>query len=60
MIKPPCGEHCDKRIAGCHSTCEDYILYVKKREEERAMLHKAREKYYQDTRAKSGHRRNVI
>ena len=31
MRKCPCTEHCEKRSASCHGTCEEYILYEREK-----------------------------
>lgn len=33
-----CCRFCRKRQVGCHSTCEDYLEFVKKNEEERERI----------------------
>lgn len=45
MIIPPCHRDCPNRSSSCHGECEDYILYAKKKEEERQ-----NRKKYKDTR----------
>lgn len=32
---PPCGKHCEKRHAGCHSECEPYQQFAKDNEQYR-------------------------
>lgn len=33
-----CCRYCIKRQVGCHSTCEDYLEFVKKNEEEKKKI----------------------
>lgn len=32
LIKPPCTRDCVNRKVGCHSACEAYIGYVKRKD----------------------------
>ena len=40
----PCKD-CDKRYVGCHSTCEDYISFAKKKKKENDAIKAERYKY---------------
>lgn len=45
-----CCQNCDKRKAGCHSSCEEYIATRKKNDDERnkTYLNKQKEMFYLD------------
>ena len=48
MITPPCHRECPNRTETCHATCEDYILYSKRKEEERQNRKKVKDIHYFD------------
>ena len=45
MNKAPCKD-CPDRQVGCHSTCEKYLTFRKKRNELNESIYKQREKEY--------------
>lgn len=45
MPRAPCKD-CKKRAVGCHGTCEDYICFKKKAEEEQAAVRKENDPDY--------------
>lgn len=38
-----CCRECRKRQVGCHSTCEDYLEFVRQNEEEKEKIRKIKE-----------------
>lgn len=42
-IKPPCSKDCSDRTVGCHSVCEAYNNYVKRKDEIKKEIYKKKD-----------------
>lgn len=42
-VPPPCGKNCPNRTAGCHSTCEKFIKWDKRRRKLKSEINKEKE-----------------